>query len=50
MYTKFWLQNLKNRQYLADLNENGENNKIDLQEKGEKHGADWIHIVHDTVQ
>jgi len=35
MYTKFWLQNLKNRQYLADLNANGENNKMDLQEKGE---------------
>jgi hypothetical protein len=37
MYTKFWLQNLKKRQFLADLNASGENNnKMDLKEKGEK--------------
>jgi len=33
---KVWLRNLKNRQYLEDLNANGENNKMDLHKKGEK--------------
>jgi hypothetical protein len=44
MHTKFWSENVNERDDLEDLEEN--NIKVDIKERG-REGVDWIHLAQD---
>jgi hypothetical protein len=49
MHTKFWPENLKGREYMVDLELDGDNIKMDLKEIGYG-GVDWIRLDQDRDQ
>jgi hypothetical protein len=50
MHTIFWLENLKGRDFLEDLDIDGESSIIMYRRELGWEGVDWIHLAQDRDQ